>query len=142
MEPFGGYKWKSVQMQNGSMGMMWMRYLVGPARFVVMPRSLYGQILAQTGTLSSQLYSYDKAGRLTLVKDTPQGGGCTTRSYSYDADSNRTALITRQPSIGGACDTSSAGTTQSYSYDAADRLLGGGIAYDNFGRITSLPSAE
>src|SRR4029077_3775169 len=91
---------------------------------------------------SSQLYSYDKAGRLTLVKDTPQGGGCTTRSYSYDADSNRTALIPRQPSIGGACDTSSAGTTQSYSYDAADRLLGGGIAYYNFGRITSLPSAE
>jgi RHS repeat-associated protein len=102
-------------------------------------RSIYGQILSQTSTLSSQQYTYDKAGRLTLVRDTPQGGGCTTRSYSYDADSNRTALITRQPGIGGVCDTSSAGTTQSYSYDAADRLLGSGLTYDSFGRTTSLP---
>jgi RHS repeat-associated protein len=104
-------------------------------------RSIYGQVLAQTGTLSGQQYSYDKAGRLKLVKDTPQGGGCTTRSYSYDADSNRTALVTRTPGIGGVCDTNSAGTSKSYSYDAADRLLGTGMAYDGFGRITSLPSA-
>jgi RHS repeat-associated protein len=102
-------------------------------------RSIIGQILAQTSLASSQQYSYDKAGRLTLVKDTPQGGGCTTRTYSYDKDSNRTALITRAPGIGGACDTTSAGTTQSYSYDAADRLINSGISYDNFGRITSLP---
>jgi RHS repeat-associated protein len=104
-------------------------------------RSIYGQVLTQTGTLSSQQYSYDKAGRLTLVKDTPQGGGCTTRSYSYDADSNRTALVSREPSIAGVCDISSAGTTQNYSYDAADRLLGGEMTYDNYGRITSLPGS-
>jgi RHS repeat-associated protein len=103
--------------------------------------SIQGQWLAQTNTLSSQQYSYDKAGRLTLVKDTPQGGGCTTRSYSYDADSNRTKLITRQPGIGGVCDTTSAGTTQNYSYDAGDRLIVSGITYDSHGRITSLPSA-
>jgi RHS repeat-associated protein len=103
--------------------------------------SIHGQWLAQTSNLSSQQYSYDKAGRLTLVKDTPQGGGCTTRSYSFDADSNRTKLITRAPGIGGACDTASAGTTKNYSYDKADRLLGTGIVYDNYGRITSLPSA-
>ncbi len=103
--------------------------------------SIHGQWLAQTSTLSSQQYSYDDAGRLELVKDTPQGGGCTTRSYSYDADSNRTKLITRGPGIGGVCDMASAGTTQSYSYDAGDRLLGTGILYDNYGRIRSLPSA-
>ena len=45
-------------------------------------RSIYGQILSQISLSSSQQYSYDKAGRLTLVKDTPQGGGCTTRQYS------------------------------------------------------------
>ncbi len=101
-------------------------------------QSITGQILAQSSLSSSQQYTYDKAGRLALVKDTPQGGGCTTRSYSYDADSNRTALITRQPGIGGACDTSSQGSPQSYSYDAGDRLIGSGISYDNFGRITSL----
>ncbi len=36
-------------------------------------------------------------------------------------------------------DTSSGGTTQEYKYDAADRLIGSEIAYDDFGRITSLP---
>ncbi len=105
-------------------------------------RSIYGQILSQTSLSSSQQYSYDKAGRLTLVKDTPQGGSCTTRQYAYDADSNRTKLTTRAPGIGGACDTSSEGTPQSYSYDAADRLTDSGIVYDSFGRITSLPAKD
>jgi RHS repeat-associated protein len=103
--------------------------------------SIHGQWLAQTSSLSAQQYAYDTAGRLTQVKDTPQGGGCTTRSYSFDANSNRTKLITRAPGIGGVCDTTSAGTTQSYSYDDADRLMGTGISYDDFGRIASLPSA-
>jgi RHS repeat-associated protein len=105
-------------------------------------RSIYGQVLSQTSTLSSQVYSYDKAGRLTLVKDTPQGGSCTTRSYSYDEDSNRKSLITRAPGLGGVCDTTSEGTTQSHSYDTGDRLTDTGIVYDNFGRITSLPGAD
>jgi RHS repeat-associated protein len=104
-------------------------------------RSIYGQVLSQTSLASSQQYAYDKAGRLTLVKDTPQGGGCTTRSYGFDKDSNRTALVTRQPGVGGACDFASQGTTQSYGYDAADRLTGTGITYDNYGRITGLPAA-
>jgi RHS repeat-associated protein len=108
-------------------------------------RSIYGQVLAQTSTLSSQQYTYDKAGRLTLVKDTPQGGSCTTREYKFEGEagknSNRTELITRALGLGGACDTTSAGTTQSYSYDTADRLLGTGLTYDSFGRITSLPAS-
>jgi RHS repeat-associated protein len=101
-------------------------------------RSIYGQILSQASLGSSQQYSYDKAGRLTLVKDTPQGGSCTTRQYFFDADSNRTKLTTRAPGAGGACDTSSEGTSQSYAYDAADRLSGE-VTYDSFGRIISLP---
>jgi RHS repeat-associated protein len=108
--------------------------------------SIYGQVLAQTSTLSTQQlstqqYSYDKAGRLKQARDTPQGGSCVTRSYSFDKDSNRTALVTRAPGLGGACDTTSAGTTQSYSYDAADRLLGSGLVYDDFGRIKALPAS-
>lgn len=104
-------------------------------------RSIYGQVLSQTSLSSSQQYSYDKAGRLTLVKDTPTSGSCTTRSYSYDEDSNRTALITRAPGVGGACDTSSKGAEQGYKYDAADRLIGSSKpTYDSFGRITSLPA--
>ena len=104
-------------------------------------RSIYGQVLSQTSTSSSQGYAYDKAGRLWQVKDTPQGGECTTRTYNYDADSNRTKLITRAPKEGGACDTSSEGSVQSYKYDAADRLIGSEISYDDFGRITSLPGS-
>jgi RHS repeat-associated protein len=102
-------------------------------------RGVSGQLLKQTSNLSTQEYAYDKAGRLVLTKDTPQGGGCTTRTYTYDANSNRTKLITRPPAF-GVCNTTLGGTTQSYSYDAADRLTGTGIAYDNFGRITSLPT--
>jgi RHS repeat-associated protein len=108
-------------------------------------RSVYGQVLSQTSLASSQQYSYDKAGRLTTVRDTPsQGGGCTTRSYSFDADSNRTALVTRTvEGLGGGCDFSSKGTVQEYKYDAADRLTTPtGIVYDNYGRIKSLPASD
>lgn len=101
-------------------------------------RSIYGQVLSQASLSSSQQYSYDKAGRLSLVADSPQGGSCTTRSYEYDADSNRKALITRSPGVGGSCDTKATGAVQEYTYDAGDRLIGE-ITYDSFGRITSLP---
>jgi RHS repeat-associated protein len=102
--------------------------------------SINGQILRETSNLGNDQYSYDKAGRLTEAQETPQGGSCTTRLYAYDEDSNRKEMTTRSPEIGGACATSG-GTTQKYSYDAADRLLGSELTYDNFGRITSLPGA-
>lgn len=105
-------------------------------------RSIYGQILSQTSLSSSQQYGYDKAGRLTKVEDKPQGGECTTRAYSYDADSNRAKFITYKPKAGGACATESTSSSQSYSYDAADRLTDEGIKYDSFGRIESLPAKD
>jgi RHS repeat-associated protein len=105
--------------------------------------SIYGQVLSDENTQGLRQYSYDKVGRLTWAKETPQGGSCTTRQYLYEGeagkDSNRSKLITRAPGIGGACDTSSEGTSQSYKYDAADRLEGEEVAYDSFGRITKLP---
>jgi RHS repeat-associated protein len=104
-------------------------------------RSIRGQILSQTSLSSSQQYSYDGAGRLTLVQDTPKGGSCTTRQYFFDEDSNRTKLTTRAPGVGGVCDTKSTGTSQEYKYDAADRLIGPEtVTYDSFGRITKLPA--
>ena len=105
-------------------------------------RSGLGKILKQTSTLSTQQYSYDKAGRLTQAEETPTGGSCTTRDYSYDADSNRTALVTHEPGTGGACEPKSTGTKQEYKYDSGDRLYGEGITYDNFGRITSLAGKD
>ncbi len=101
-------------------------------------RSGLGKIVKETGTLATMQYAYDKAGRLTQAEETPTAGSCTTRSYSYEADSNRTALVTHAPGAGGACEPNSTGTKQSYSYDSGDRLIGSGITYDNFGRITSL----
>ena len=103
--------------------------------------SVHGQWLKQESTLSTQEYAYDEAGRLVQVKDDPVGEGCTTRSYAFDDNTNRTALTTRAPGEGGACDTESEGDVQEYEYDTGDRLIGEGIAYDNFGRITSLPAA-
>lgn len=100
-------------------------------------RSIYGQDLSQTGTLANYLYTYDKAGRLEKAAETPSGGGCSTREYSFDADSNRLSLTPRSPGVGGVCNWSG-GTPQTYKYDAADRLEG--PTYDSWGRITSLPA--
>lgn len=102
-------------------------------------RSASGRILSESGTLGTKSYSYDVLGRLTNAAETPSGGACTTRAYAYDANSNRTSRTTRSPGIGGVC-TESGGTTQTYSYDNADRLLGEGLVYDAFGRITNLPA--
>jgi YD repeat-containing protein len=101
-----------------------------------------GKIVKETNTLSTMQYAYDKAGRLTQAEETPAAGSCTTRSYSFEADSNRTALTTHAPGAGGICEPNSTGTKQSYSYDTGDRLLAAGITYDNFGRITSLPAGD
>jgi RHS repeat-associated protein len=101
-------------------------------------RSIAGQILVETGTLGTDRYAYDKAGRLISAQETPKAGGCTTRLYNYDVESNRQSMTTRLPGVGGIC-TGSGGTTQGYSYDAADRLRASGLTYDNFGRITNLP---
>lgn len=101
-------------------------------------RAASGQIYAANSSLVSDRYAYDKAGRLKEAFETPSGGQCTTRAYTYDADSNRLSKTTREPGIGGAC-SSSGGTPQNYEYDGADRLMGSGITYDPWGRIESLP---
>ena len=103
-------------------------------------RSIYGQILKQTGTMSSQVYRYDEAGRLVQTDDTPVGGNCVTRKYKYDVDSNRESLGSLT-GMGGTCNTGTDPTPDTYEYDGADRLKGGGIVYDDFGRVENLPGA-
>jgi len=98
-------------------------------------RSAEGEILADSGTLVANRYKYDHAGPVDLSHGTPTGGECTSRAYTFDADSNRLTKTTRT-GVGGACATSG-GTTQSYDYDEADRLIG--PTYDAWGRITNLP---
>lgn len=105
-------------------------------------------------------YGYDRAGRLTIVQDRtaapgavinadPAEGpvtGCTTRTYTFDANGNRTALATAAPGIDGNCNTTNPGT-RAWSYDAADRVLTGAnntgaYVYDGLGRQTTLPAAD
>jgi RHS repeat-associated protein len=100
-------------------------------------RSGEGRILAAKSSLVSNRYAYDKAGRLTEAQETPTGGECTSRAYTFDADSNRLTKTTRPPGIGGICATSG-GAVQKYEYDNGDRLMG--PTYDVWGRITSLPA--
>jgi RHS repeat-associated protein len=103
--------------------------------------SIHGQLLEQTNTLSHDAYTYDAAGRLTQVQDTPSGKGCTTRIYAYDEDTNRTSLTTREPGSKGEC-TSTGGTVEKHTYDTADRLTDTGTKYSEFGNITALPAAD
>jgi RHS repeat-associated protein len=100
-------------------------------------RSGEGQILGSDSSLVSDRYAYDKAGRLTESRETPTGGQCTSRAYTFDADSDRLTKTVRGPGVGGACATSG-GTVQKYGYDEADRLIG--PTYDAWGRVTSLPA--
>jgi RHS repeat-associated protein len=106
--------------------------------------SIHGQWRTHSWELSSQEYSYDKAGRLTRVEDDVQSpaavAGCTIRSYSFDANSNRTSMNTKAPAGNGDCQPGATGTSKTYSYDDADRLTGTGITYDKFGRMTSIPA--
>jgi RHS repeat-associated protein len=103
--------------------------------------SIHGQWISRTSTLSSQNYTYDAAGRLTQVQNTPAGKGCTTRIYAYDEDSNRLSLTTREPGTKGEC-TTTGGTVESHGYDSADRLTDSGTGYNTFGDITALPATD
>jgi RHS repeat-associated protein len=106
--------------------------------------SVQGRILSHTGTAgdtTEQEYTYDKPGRLTRVDDTAADGSCARRTYTFDDNTNRTALATSISDPGTACtDTGSTTASQTYSYDSADRLTGTGVAYDAFGRTTTQAS--
>ncbi|WP_432149885.1 DUF6973 domain-containing protein [Streptomyces sp. bgisy029] len=99
-------------------------------------KSPHGQVAAHAGW-SDQSYRYDAVGRLTAVEDTA-AGVCTRRSYTFDARTNRTALTTGASAPGAAC-PATGGTSQSSTYDSADRLVTAGYVYDAFGRATSIP---
>ena len=123
-----------IKTTNCASACTWLNFQAGD--------SIHGQRLGQLSALSSQAYSYDAAGRLTKVEDTPVGGGCTIRSYGYDADSNRTALTTKAPAADQSCNPAASGSIVTHSYDAADRITDAGYSYDSLGRITTVPAAD
>ncbi|MFG2733012.1 DNRLRE domain-containing protein [Streptomyces canus] len=104
--------------------------------------SVQGQVVADADTAGqsrSRTFSYDAAGRLTRADDIDPDGACTRRDYTFDNNTNRTALATASADVGAAC-TSTGATTTSYSYDSADRLVTSGTVYDAFGRTTTQSS--
>ena len=103
--------------------------------------SIHGEMLSRASTLASETYAYDAAGRLLQTTETPVGKGCVTRIYTYDEDSDRTSLTTREPGTEGKCATEG-GTTERHAYDAGDRLNDAGITYDELGNITKLPAGD
>jgi streptogramin lyase len=104
--------------------------------------SVHGEVLKQASTLAEEpSYSYDAAGRLTQVQESPTGEGCTTRGYSYDEEGNRAALSTSKPNAEGKC-TSEGATTEWHTYDTANRLTDPGVVYEPFGNTTKLPATD
>ncbi|MFD4562151.1 DNRLRE domain-containing protein [Streptomyces sp. NPDC058469] len=87
------------------------------------------------GSTTQADYTYDSKGRLTQAADTT-ANGCTTRAYTFDANSNRTALTTSSDDCDSSTSDTTANTT-SYAYDTVDRLAKSGYAYDAFGRTTT-----
>ncbi|AEY94260.1 YD repeat-containing protein (plasmid) [Streptomyces hygroscopicus subsp. jinggangensis 5008] len=98
--------------------------------------SVHGQVTSHAG-FSSQNYGYDTIGRLTTVEDTYQTT-CTRRTYTFDNHTNRKSLTTNAGTPGTDCPTTG-GTTTTYTYDSADRLVDTGYTYDAFGRTTAVP---
>ncbi len=103
--------------------------------------SIHGQWMEQISSLSKQVYTYDTVGRLTQVQNTPAGGTCTTRVYTYEADTNRTGLTSYEPNAKGECATEH-DTEEKHTYDEADRLTDAGVKYNEFGDITALPAKD
>ncbi|MET9347527.1 DNRLRE domain-containing protein [Streptomyces termitum] len=101
--------------------------------------SVHGQVTRHSGW-SDQDYTYDRTGRLTKVNDTV-GDTCTTRAYTFDKRTNRTALTTAEGAADAACPTTG-GTSTTHTYDSADRLTDTGYVYDAFGRTTALPGTR
>lgn len=67
---------------------------------------------------------------------------CTTRTYGYNAATSRTALVAYNPGTGGACQTTTAASNTTWTYDTAERLTTAGNAYDSLGRATTVPAAD
>ncbi len=99
------------------------------------------RIIGQSSPQSSQNFTYDPDDRLTTVQDT-YSSSCTTRTYGFNAASDRTSLQSYPANAGGNCTTSTTPTGTTSSYDQADRLTNTGYTYDTLGRTQTVPAAD
>jgi len=103
--------------------------------------SIRGEMLARESTLSNETYNYDITGRLLETQESPAGGYCKTRVYTYDEDSDRLSSTSREPNSKNECATEG-GVTEGHNYDEGNRLTDAEAEYDTFGNITKLPAAD
>ncbi|WP_167402566.1 DNRLRE domain-containing protein [Micromonospora viridifaciens] len=103
--------------------------------------SAHGQWRQRASTLSEQSYSYDQAGRLTSIRDVI-GSECTTRTYGFSTSSNRTSHAEYAAAADGSCQTTTAASSRTWTYDTADRVNTAGYAYDALGRTTAVPAVD
>jgi RHS repeat-associated protein len=97
--------------------------------------SVHGQWLERHGTLSSQSYDYDRAGRLTSVRDSVTATSCTTtRSYGFDRNSNRTQFTSRTAGE-GSCDTAAPGFVAKDERSANPGSYQGGVTLGKPGAV-------
>jgi RHS repeat-associated protein len=105
--------------------------------------TIHGRQAAHTQTSGSTIRTetnYDALGRLVKVAD-ESATGCTTRSYAFDGNSNRTSLT----SSSDDCDPSTSDTTTkttNYTYDTGNRLTSNDAVYDAFGRTITTGSKK
>jgi hypothetical protein len=115
--------------------------------------------LVQGGDAYDRGYAYNPAGQLVVTYDRTSTTGqvttdpdtpgtlaaaCTSRSYAFDKNGNRTIYAEYPANTNGTCQTSSGATTVKFpGYDTADRnTTASGYAYDTFGRTTTIPTAD
>ncbi len=127
-----GLEYEKTAHCKGTCPEVWFKEAVTP--------SIHGEALLRTSTLAKEEYTYDNAGRLTQVNETPAGKGCKTRIYTYNEDSDRTSL-TKRESGSETCATTG-GTTEDHTYDSADRLTDTGTEYDTLGNMTKVPAGD
>jgi len=113
----------------------------------------YGTALGATASALNRSFGYDRAGRLTFAKERYGNGtligaepGCSTRTYTFDANGNRTGQNALPPDANGNCVTTG-GNPVTRAYDSADRPTTGAngagtYTYDQLGRQTLIPAAD
>ncbi len=102
-----------------------------------------GRVVAASSNLGDQAYTYDELGRLTKVQDDRDAtAGCVTRAYTFSTSSERTGKTTYGPDAGGSCQTTTADTTWTGAYNAANQVTNAGYTYDNLGRTRTTPAAD
>jgi RHS repeat-associated protein len=103
--------------------------------------SVHGQWLSRQGSLSNQSYGYDRAGRLTNVRDSVTATSCTTtRTYGFDRNSNRTEFTSRTSGEGN-CDTAAAGLVAKDERSANPGSYQGGVTLGKAGAVGDADTA-